>query len=94
MNVCNTIFVAEIAASNELAGATNGAAWFVAAREKLDAVPPGLHVINFQGIKLATVSWLREAVLALRNTQARCDPTLSLLLPTSPRLFAKNLRLG
>jgi DNA-binding transcriptional ArsR family regulator len=76
MNIACTIIVQDIAQATELAGATNGAAWFSAARHIVDASPTGLSVIDFQGVRLATVSWMREAVLALRKYAGAMRPDI------------------
>ncbi len=65
MNICTSISVRKTARSAELAGATDGLAWFQAARQIVDSAPPGFCAIDFAGVRLATVSWLREGALAL-----------------------------
>jgi DNA-binding transcriptional ArsR family regulator len=80
MNVCSTILVTEIAKSTELAGAADGAAWFLAARQQFDGAAAGMHLIDFQGVRLATVSWLREAVLALRKYASVMRPDILLVV--------------
>lgn len=67
MKICSTIIVADLAKSTELAGAQNGAAWTASARTIIDRAAGGLIILDFQGIRLATVSWLREAILTLRR---------------------------
>lgn len=79
MNVCVNIPVSEIARSTDLAGAADGAAWFQAARPRVDAAPPGLLAIDFAGVRIATVSWLREGVLALCRYAATMRPDLRLV---------------
>ena len=65
MNVCVTISILDLAGSSQLAGATDGHSWFLEARSIVDAAEAGTHMIDFHGVQIATVSWLREAVLAL-----------------------------
>lgn len=74
MNVCGTISVSEIARSVDLAGAADGAAWFQAARPRIDAAQPGLYAIDFNGVRIATVSWLREGPLLLCKYAAAIQP--------------------
>lgn len=76
MNVCGHISVSEVARSPDLAGAADGAAWFQAARSRLDVARTGIHAIDFAGVRIATVSWLREGVLALCKYAAAMRPDL------------------
>ncbi|HEY4329737.1 MAG TPA: hypothetical protein VGN88_08370 [Phycisphaerae bacterium] len=66
----------EIARSADLAGAADGATWIQAVRPRVDAAQPGLYAIDFTGIRIATVSWLREAVLALCRYAAAIRPEI------------------
>jgi DNA-binding transcriptional ArsR family regulator len=65
MKVCGIIPVSELARSADLAGAADGAVWLQAGRRRVDAAQTGLHAIDFSGVRIATVSWLREGILAL-----------------------------
>lgn len=86
MNVCGTILVSEIARSSDLAGAADGAAWFQRARSDLDAARPGLYALDFAGVRLATVSWLREGALALCKYAAAMRPDLRLIVANLSQL--------
>lgn len=80
-----TISVYELAGSQELAGATDGQAWLAKARPLLDAMSPGICLIDFAGVRLATVSWLREAVIGLNRYVRSMRPEVWIVLcnPTS-----------
>jgi DNA-binding transcriptional ArsR family regulator len=80
MNVCSTIRVAESARSIDVAGAADGALWFQVARQRLDTAEPGLHAIDFDTVRLATVSWLREGPLALRKYAEVMRPDIFLIV--------------
>lgn len=91
MNVCSDIPVAELAGSTDLAGAVDGAAWFRAARQRLDTVEPGLHAIDFTEVRLATVSWLREAVIGLQKYAATMRPDTVLIVANLADLVREEL---
>lgn len=91
MNVCTNISVAELAGSQELAGAANGNSWFRAARHSLDALEPGLHSLDFKEVRLATVSWLRESVLALQKYAEAMQPTTLLIVANLSDLVREEL---
>lgn len=76
MKMCGTISVSEIARSADLAGAADGAAWLQRARPHVDAAPAGLYAVDFSGVRIATVSWLREAILALLKYASAVQPEL------------------
>lgn len=78
MNVCGIIPVSALSPSASLAGAADGAVWFQEARPRVDAANHGLLVIDFTGIQLATVSWLREGALALCKYAAAIRPEVRL----------------
>lgn len=94
MNVCGNIPVSEIARSADLAGAADGAAWFQAARQPVDAAPSGLLVIDFSGVRLATVSWLREGPLALRKYAAAMRPDLHFVVTNLSQLVREELEVA
>ena len=79
MKVFNYIPVSELAGSPNLAGASAGKAWFQEARSCLESGPPGWYAIDFKGVKIATVSWLREAVVALKRFSAVLRPDIDLV---------------
>jgi DNA-binding transcriptional ArsR family regulator len=74
--MCNTILVTDLARSTELAGAADGEAWFQAARQRLDTEEAGLLALDFNDVRLATVSWLREGPLALRTYASAMRPDI------------------
>lgn len=94
MNVCGNIPVSEIARSTDLAGAADGAAWFQAARPRIDAAAPGLYAIDFAGVRIATVSWLREGVLALCRYAASMRPELRFVATTLAPLVREELEVA
>lgn len=79
MKISGYILVSELAGSDHLAGASAGGAWFQDARTRLESGPPGWHAIDFKGVKIATVSWLREAVVALKLFAAVLRPDIDLV---------------
>jgi len=91
MNVCSIIPVAELARSTELAGAADGIAWFQCARARLDAAESGLHAIDFATVRLATVSWVREAVLALQKYAAAMRPDILFIVTNLSDLVREEL---
>lgn len=94
MNICSTISVVELAGSTELAGAAAGAEWLQAARFKIDRLEPGLCVVDFDGIRLATVSWLREALVALLRYTAAMRPGIVLLAANLTELVREEVRVA
>lgn len=94
MNVGGNILVSEIARATDLAGAADGAAWFQAARQRLDAAQPGLNAIDFNGVRIATVSWLREGVLALCRYASTMRPDLRLIATRLTPLVREELEVA
>jgi DNA-binding transcriptional ArsR family regulator len=66
--------------SEELAGATDGQRWLATARQLVESLPAGICVIDFDGVRLATVSWLREAVLGLNRFVRLMRPEVVLVV--------------
>ncbi len=91
MKVCSCLPVAILANSTHLAGAADGAAWFKVTRQRLDTADPGLHAIDFVDVRLATVSWLREAVLALQKYSAAFRPDIILVVANLTDLVREEL---
>lgn len=91
MNVTSCLPVSDADAATELTGALNGAAWFQGMRRLIDAADPGLHALDFAGVRLATVSWLREAVLALVKYAAALRPDLLLIAANATDLVKEEL---
>ena len=91
MNVMSVIPVATLARSADLAGAADGVAWFQVARVRLDTAERGLHAIDFAGIRLATVSWLREGVLALMKYAAAMRPDIVFIVANLGDLVREEL---
>lgn len=94
MNVCGTIPVSGIARSADLAGATDGAAWFQAARPRVDAAQAGLYAIDFADVRIATVSWLREGPLALCKYAAALRPDLRFVVTGLSQLVREELEVA
>jgi len=65
MNICGSISIAGLAGATELGGAADGARWYLQVRPRLEPLTPGVLILDFAGVRLATVSWLREGVIAL-----------------------------
>lgn len=78
MKICSSIIVKDLTSTTELAGASFGSDWFMKARDHIDSADPGLHVIDFSEIRLATVSWIRESVLALKKYASTMRPDIFL----------------
>jgi len=78
MKVQSSISLTQTAGTTDLVGALGGAAWFKSNRDLLGLAPAGLLALDFGGVRIATVSWLREAVLALLRYAAalRADITI------------------
>lgn len=94
MNVCGNIPVSEIARSTDLAGATDGTAWFQSARQRVDAAQPGLYALDFAGIRIATVSWLREGALALCKYAAAMRPEIRFVATNLSQLVREELEVA
>jgi len=58
---------------------------------QLDSAQPGLHAIDFENVRLATVSWLREAVLALQKYAAAMRPEIVLIVVNLAELVREEL---
>lgn len=65
MNVKTTAAVLAPGDSPEVAGALAGRSWARRAWSVLAVGEPGLYAVDFTGVRLATVSWLREGVVGL-----------------------------
>jgi len=94
MNVCEIILVSIFSPSSNLAGAADGAAWYQEARPRVDAANPGLFVIDFTGIQLATVSWIREGALALCRYAAAIRPEVRLAVTGLSPLVREELEVA
>jgi DNA-binding transcriptional ArsR family regulator len=80
MNICATVSVqATTGGGQELAGATDGQAWLTKVRQQAELFPSGVCIIDFEGVRLATVSWLREAVLGLSKFLRLMRPEVTLV---------------
>ncbi len=91
MKISDYILVSELAGSRNLAGASAGKAWFQEARSRLESGPPGWHAIDFKGVEIATVSWLREAVVALKRFAAVLRPDIYLVAVNLSALVSEEL---
>jgi len=78
MKIVVKLPVSKYSPTTELAGAIAGSAWFLKAREEIDAVDSGFCVVDFDGIRLATVSWLREGLIALQKYTVAMRPQIVL----------------
>lgn len=76
MKICDIIPVSELAGSSDLAGALDGGIWLQAARPRVEAAQAGLQAIDFSGVRIATVSWLREGILAMLKYASAVRPEL------------------
>lgn len=94
MNVCKTISLSASTGRTELAGASDGAAWYQDARSLFDAVHHGAFVLDFTGIRIATVSWLREAVIALLRYAATMKPDLVVVASNLSDLVREELQVA
>lgn len=94
MNVCGIISVAVTADATELAGAVNGQVWYFAARAQVDQASAGICAIDFGGIRLATVSWLREGVIALIRYARVMRPDIVLVAANLAQLVREELQLA
>lgn len=91
MNVQSLIPVRETARSAELAGAQDGMSWAKAMRSVVDAAVSGVHAIDFTGITLATVSWLREAILELVKYASVTRPDVLLIAANASHLVIEEM---
>ena len=94
MKVCGIISVCDTAAATELAGAVNGQAWFFAARGDVDQAAAGVHAVDFGGVRLATVSWLREAVIAVIRYARAMRPDVVVVVANLSELVREELHLA
>lgn len=94
MNVCVTIRVSESTQPANLAGAADGALWFQTARRHVDSATSGMIVIDFDGVQLATVSWLREGPLALCKYAAALRPELHFVATNLSELVREELEVA
>lgn len=83
-----------LARSTELAGATDGQAWFFQARTLVDEMKAGICRVDFADIRIATVSWLREAVIGLNRYVRSLRPDLKLVLAGLSPLVYEELRVA
>jgi len=65
MKKCHVIRVLADTESDLLAGAASGSEWCRSVRASIESLEYGLVALDFSGVRLATVSWLREGVLSL-----------------------------
>ncbi len=91
MKVADSILVSELAGSRNLAGASAGKVWFQDARSRIESGPPGWHAIDFDGVEIATVSWLREAVVALKRLASVLRPDVDLVAVNLSALVCEEL---
>jgi DNA-binding transcriptional ArsR family regulator len=91
MKICSIIQVLDHADAAELAGAASGAAWFRAVRPWIDSADPGLHGLDFAGVRVATVSWLREGVLALMKYGKAVRDDITIIAANLPELVREEL---
>ena len=91
MKICTIIQVLDHADAAELAGAASGAMWSQAVRPIIESAAPGLHALDFTGVRVATVSWLREGVLAIKNYSHAVRPDVMLLVVNLPELVREEL---
>jgi DNA-binding transcriptional ArsR family regulator len=91
MNVLGCIRVLDSGGATVLAGATAGASWFRAARDEVDASVAGAQILDFSGVTLATVSWLREAVIELQRYVLEFCPDVVLLVTNLTDLVREEL---
>lgn len=91
MKVSNVILVSELASSTSLAGAAAGTEWFQKARIRLESGPPGWHAVDFHDVQIATVSWLREAVVELQRFAAVVRPDIDLVAVNLSALVREEL---
>lgn len=94
MNVCSIIPVTKFAKTTELAGAADGATWFQSARQRLDTAEPGAHAIDFDSVRIATVSWLREGPLALRKYAAAMRRDILLIVANLSQLVCEEIEVA
>lgn len=94
MNVSTSISLLASTGRSELAGATDGSAWYQAARSLIDGAPEGAFVVDFAGIRIATVSWLREALIALLKYAGTMKPDLVLVVANLSDLVMEELQVA
>ena len=94
MKVSSHIPVFELAGSSNLAGASAGREWFLAARSLIESGPPGWHAIDFKDVEIATVSWLREAVVELKRVSAVLRPDIYLVAVNLSELVREELAIA
>lgn len=94
MNVCTSISLLASTGRSELAGATDGSAWYQDARSLIDGAPAGAFVLDFAGIRIATVSWLREALIALLKYAGTMKPDLVLVAANLSDLVKEELQVA
>lgn len=91
MKICSNIRVLDHAEAAELAGAASGASWNRSVRPLIDSAAPGLHAIDFTGVRVATVSWLREGVLGLTKYIRAVREDITILAANVPDLVREEL---
>lgn len=94
MNVAAVISIARDTRRAELAGAGDGAAWYRVTRTQLDAVERGAFVLDFSGIRIATVSWLREAIVTLVRYAGAMKPELVVVAANLTELVREELQVA
>lgn len=91
MKIQSLISVRHTAQATELAGAQDGNAWAKATRSVVDTAASGVHAIDFTAITLATVSWLREAILELVRYAAVTRPDVFLIAANACDLVGEEI---
>lgn len=94
MNICAIISVEAIAGATELAGAKDGSAWYQSVRAHLDTAQSGVLVLDFTRIRIATVSWLREAVVTLIRHATKLRPDVVVVAANVPKLVREELEVA
>ncbi len=94
MKIGKSISLFAVTGRTELAGAIDGSAWYQDARSQLDTVDDGAFVLDFNGIRIATVSWLREGVIALVKYAAAIKPDVVVVVANLSDLVREELQVA
>ncbi len=94
MKIDFTILAVQHTSAEEFAGASNGKTWFEAVRQVADRLDRGLLSVDFGGVRIATVSWLREGLIALQKYLSIMRPEIIMVVANLAPLVREELEVG
>lgn len=94
MNVQSSVPVRSASDGDVLAGAQDGCNWALRTRAAIDRADSGFHAVDFVGVRLATASWLREAVLGLVTYARATRPDIRLIVSNASPAVLEELQVA